>query len=236
MKDYERIRYAVAHTQVIRPPEQLLATFGQTNIHYYLLTEPTYSEFEDERAAPETVIREGMVLVEQPKLITPFYMQRLEGFGDEARRYFDMIAENLGPNTPGLLYTYKNKPGDLSILSGNLSTVAERINSDIIERKEKKAAIIRGLDEMWDVSLFKFIYELTDNSIKQNILELRQQGLMTLDNKGIPVETRVRIEKLFGQLQKGEISPSVIKAELDRWDVFDEYQDRFFAVFRKNLQ
>ena len=40
----ERIKYVVEHTEVIRPPKQSLATFGTTNIGYYLLTVPAYAE------------------------------------------------------------------------------------------------------------------------------------------------------------------------------------------------
>lgn len=233
MQDYSHhIKQAISHTQVIRPPEQLLATFGQTSIHYYILTEPIYTAIEDGSSSPETVLRQGIVVAEQPKLVTPFYLQRLEGFGDQAQEYFNMIAESIGPNAPGLLYSYKNEPGDLSILSGNLPEVAERINSDIIKRDEKKAAIIRGLDDIWDVSLFKFIYDLTESSIRQNILELHQKGYLSIDKRGITVETRVRIERLFGQLRNGEIDPIILKSELDRWDIFNEYQDRFFSTIR----
>lgn len=235
MNEMERIQLAVAHTQVIRPPEELLATFGQTNIHYYLLTEPSYTELQEPSAAPETVLREGRVLAEQPKLVTPMYMQRLEGFGEEARRYFDMVASHLGPNAPGLLYTYKNEPGELSILSGNLPTVAERINTDITARGEKKAAIIRGRDELWDVSLLKFIYQLTENSVSRNVYELKAHGLLGVDRRGVPTEARVKLEEMFIKLQEGNLDPSAVKAELDRWNLFEEYQDRFFAALRKTL-
>ena len=232
MNEWERIWRAAVHTQVIRPPQQLLATFGQTNIHYYLLTEPAYKELE-ESSSPETVLREGHVIAERPQLVTPMYMKKLEGFGEDAKRYFDMMAQSRGPNAPSLLYTYKNEPKDTSILSGNLPSVAQRINSDINDRGEKGATIIRGLDEMWDVSLFKFIYELTERSIGQNVSELQQHGLMVIDERGLPAEARMRIEQMFWEVGLGERDPSALKAELDRWELFNEYQDRFFDLIRR---
>ena len=232
MNEWERIWRAAVHTQVIRPPQQLLATFGQTNIHYYLLTEPAYKEI-DESGLSETVLREGRVIAERPKLVTPLYMKKLEGFGDDARRYFDMMMQRHGPNAPGLLYTYKNEPKDTSILSGNLPSVAQRINDDINDRGEKGATIIRGLDEMWDVSLFKFIYELTEQSIGQNVSELQQHGLMGIDERGLPAEARMRIEQMFWEVGLGELDPNALKTELDRWGLFDDYQDRFFELIRK---
>jgi hypothetical protein len=232
MNDPERIKRAVNHTHIIRPPQQLLATFGQTNIHYYLLTEPVYADLEA-NPLPETVLREGRVIAERPRLVTPLYMKKLEGFGEDAYRYFEMMMQRHGPHAPGLLYTYKNEPKDLSILSESLPSVAEKINADINERGEKTATIIRGLDEMWDVSLFKFIYELTENSIGQNVSELQRHGLMGIDNRGLPAEARMRIEQMFWEVSRGELDPGTLKAELDRWDLFNEYQDRFFSVIRR---
>ena len=72
----ERIEYAALHTEIIRHPRQHLATFGVTNIYYYLVTEPTYSEIYNENN--ETVIREGRVIAERPKIVTPYYLTHLE--------------------------------------------------------------------------------------------------------------------------------------------------------------
>ncbi|AKG53474.1 hypothetical protein DGWBC_0804 [Dehalogenimonas sp. WBC-2] len=223
---------AVAQTYILKPPQQLLSTFGQTNIHYYLLTEPVYSELEPQ-APPETVLREGHVIAERPKLVTPLYMQRLEGFGADAQRYFQMMAQRHGDHAPGLLYTYKNEPKELTILADALPTVAERISAEVISRAEPRTAIIRGLDEMWDVSLFKFIYELTERSLSNNVFELQQRGLMGVDNRGLPNEARMRIEHMFWQVRRDELDPSVLKTELDRWDLFEDYQDRFFDLIRQ---
>ena len=44
METEERIQYVIEHTEIVRPPKQTLATFGITNIYYYLVTEPVYSE------------------------------------------------------------------------------------------------------------------------------------------------------------------------------------------------
>jgi hypothetical protein len=49
----KRIEQAVMNTEIIRAPRQNLYTFGTTNIYYYLVTEPAYSDFSK---AAETVI------------------------------------------------------------------------------------------------------------------------------------------------------------------------------------
>jgi len=104
----EQIKRAIERTEILRAPRQNLATFGSTNIYYYLVTEPVYSDFFGN--TPETVIREGRVIAERPRIVTPYYLSRLEGFSASAKKYFEMLMNNYGPSTPGLLYHYRNEP------------------------------------------------------------------------------------------------------------------------------
>jgi hypothetical protein len=226
----ERIRDAVKHTEILRPPKRSLATFGPTNVYYYLVTEPAYAELVE--ATTETVVREGRVIAERPKIVTPYYLSHLEGFSSEARKYFETLIQTHGPNAPGLFYTYKNEPKELNIISDNLLAVVEKINQEIDKRGDPLASIIRGQDELWDVSLMKFIYEMTRSSLPDNLTQMGRRGLLDIDAKGIPADVRIRIEKLFESAHKGDIEPRELKDELDRWGVFDQYEDRFFALFK----
>jgi len=229
--DDERIRYAVEHTEILRPPRQSLSTFGTTNIYYYLVTEPAYSELV--KNVTETVVREGRVIAERPRIVTPYYLSRLEGFSSEARRYFEALIRIHGPDVPGLFYTYKNEPKELNIVSDNLLSVVNKLNEEIDKRGDPLASIIRGEDELWDVSLMKFIYEMTRSSLQNNLMQLGSRGLLDIDASGIPVDARIRIEELFRKVSKGESEPRELKAELDRWGLFEEYEDRFFNIFKK---
>jgi len=226
-----KIRYAVSHTKILRPPEQTLATFGITTIHYYLLTEPVYLEEEEE--ADETVIREGSVIAQRPRVVTPNYMNKLEGFGPNAKKYLKEIARQIGSNAPGLFYNYKNEQKVLNIVSSSLTVVADKISAEIDERGEKLTAVIKGEDELWDVSLLKFIYELTANSMTGNLMQLGSRGLLRVDADGIPMDARMRIEEHFSSVIRGDSSPAELKDELEQWNLFEEYQDRFFRLFKK---
>jgi len=227
----ERIREAVAKTEVLRTPRQTLFTFGRTAIDYYLLTEPAYSELTG--GTNETVIREGRVLAERPRIVTPHYLSGLEGFSGDAQQYFDALMEEYGPHMAGVLYTYQNEPREMNIVSNNLPEVVDRLNADIDRRGDPLAAIIKGPDELWDVSLVKFIFELTHRSLVGNINEMGARGLFRMDARGVPADARLRIEELFRQAAHGEVPPSVLKEELDRWGLYDEYEDRFLSIFRK---
>ena len=229
--DDERIADAVKHTEILRPPRQSLAAFGSTNIYYYLVTEPAYSELV--KGAAETVIREGRVITEKPRIVTPYYLSRVEGFSPNAKRYFEMLLRAHGPDAPGLFYTYKNEPKELNIVSDNLLSVVNKLNAEIDKRGDPLASIIRGQDELWDVSLIKFIYEVTRSSVQDNLLQMEARGLLDMDASGVPSDARARIEELFKRISRGENEPRELKAELDRWGLFDEYEDRFLALFKK---
>ncbi len=228
--DNDRIEYAARHTEVLRHPRQHLSTFGVTNLYYYLVTEPVYSELVSDIG--ETVIREGRVIAERPKIVTPYYLSRLEGFSSEARRYFEALLKMHGADTPGLFYTYKNEPKGLNIVSDNWPVVVNRLNDEIDRKGDPLASIIKGQDDLWDVSLLKFIYDITSRSIQNNISQLGARGLLDMSHGGIPVGARQRIEELFEQVARGECQNYELERELHHWGVFEEYQDRFFSIVR----
>jgi hypothetical protein len=227
----ERIMAAVNATKIIRLPKQSLATFGTTSIYYYLITEPVYSGFAGSKN--ETVIREGRVIAEKPKIVTPYYLTHLEGFGAGAKRYLEMLTETIGAYTPGLLYCYRNEPKELNIVSERPIVVIDKLNADLDRKGDPLVSIIRAEDELWDVSLMKFIYEITRNSIGSNVREMGERGLFNIDAAGVPAEARMQIDELFARVGRGNADPAGLKIEIDRWGLWDEYQDRFLAMFRR---
>ncbi len=228
--DSDKIEHAARHTEILRHPRQHLATFGVTNVYYYIVTEPIYSELVKD--VSETVIREGRVIAERPKIVTPYYLTQLEGFSYDARRYFEMLLRMHGPDTPGLFYTYKNEPKELNIVSDSWPVVVDRLNEEIDKKGDPLASIIKGQDELWDVSLLKFIYEITTRSMPENIAQLGSRGLLGMSHGGVPVGARQKIEEMFQQVAMGEIKAYELERELNHWGVFEEYQDRFFTLVR----
>jgi hypothetical protein len=230
MESEEKITSAVINTHIVRAPKQTLATFGITNVYYYLVAEATYNELMN---SSETVIREGRVIAERPKIVTPSYLSRIQGFSPEARKYFEMLMTEYDPNSPGLIYAYRNEPKELNVVSDNVVSVIEKLNMEIDQKGDPLTSIIKGEDMLWDVSILKFIYEITQRSVGDNVRQLNNRGLLKIDSSGLPADARIRIETLFEMVDKGEIEPSELKTELDRWNVFEEYQDRFLSIFKR---
>src|SRR4030065_50511 len=52
----------------------------------------------------------------------------------------------------------------MDIVSGSLELVAKNIAGDIEKKKDPYSAIIKGIDEFWDVSLSKFIQDIISES------------------------------------------------------------------------
>ena len=219
----ERIRHAIEHTEVVRPPEQSLATFGTTNIYYYLVTELMESA---------NVVREGRVIAARPKIVTPSYLINLEGFGEQGRRFIEMMAERY-PHEPGVFYTYKNEPKEMSIASEPIEEIVGKINHRIDSQHDPLSAIIKGVEELWDVSLLKFTYELTKSSVYGNVAEMERSGLLRVDAAGVPQDTRNYIEELVEKTRRDPSRAPELVTELRRWGLFDEYQDRFLSLFKK---
>lgn len=219
----EKIEYAIKYTEVVRPPKQQLATFGATNIYYYLVTELTEWVI---------VVREGRVIAARPKIVTPSYLVNLEGFSPQAKRFIEMMAERY-PHEPGIFYSYKNEPREMNIVSEPINAVIDKINQRIDDQRDPLSAIIKGVEELWDVSLLKFTYELTRNSLSRNVAELEKSGLLCTDAAGIPKDARNYIEELFEKTKRNPSWATELAAELKRWGLFDEYQDRFLSLFKK---
>lgn len=231
MENDDRIKEAIERTEILRAPKQSLYAFGTTSIYYYLVTEPAYSELVKD--ASETVIREGKVIAERPKIVTPYYLNNLEGFSPEARRYFRALVDEYGSDIRGLYYTYRNEPKEFNIVSDNLRSIVDKLNAEIDRRSDPLTAIIKGEDALWDVSLMKFIYEITRSSVPDNLRQMGGRGLLGIDSAGIPADARANIEEFFRQVARGECEPGKLRDELEHWGLFEEYQDRFLDIFKK---
>lgn len=233
MNTYPDWLRAVEQTYVVKFPQQHLATFGITNIDYFVVTEPIYKAMDSSKKNLEAVVRKGRVIAEKPSLITPTYALNLKGFSDSAYEYMRHVSQAYGPNSPGLLYEYKNDSGNLEIVSGSPAEVANRISSRLVEQKNDLSVVMVGIDEFWDVALLKFIYEFTASSAAFNAKEMRSGGLFEPRDSagGIPQAAVNQIEEMFKSVHMGG-SPETLKSELDKWGVFGFYQDRFLNMFK----
>jgi hypothetical protein len=221
METDDRVRYALQNTELVRAPQQSLASFGSSVVDYYVVTE---------LVGNASVVRDGKVIAERPRIVTPAYLVNVEGFSEQARRYIAMMARD-HPHDSGIFYRYKNEPKGMNVVSEPVKQVISKLSSQIEEERNPLSTIIRGVEEMWDVSLLMFIYELTTKSVSTNVAEFNRRGFLDIDSGGVPQGARDYIEELFEQAGRNLARAPELVAELNRWGLFGEYQDRFFALF-----
>ena len=223
METDDKIKYALEQTELVRAPRQELETFGSSVIDYYVVTE---------LVGNLSVVRDGKVFAERPKIVTPAYLVNVEGFSEQAKRYIAMMAQER-PYESGIFYRYKNEPGGMNVVSEPIKQVINKLSSQIEEEHNPLSTIIRGVEELWDVSLLMFIYELTSKSARTNMAEFNRRGFLDIDSSGVPQGARDYIEELFEKASRNLSRAPELVVELNRWGLFPEYQDRFFALFRR---
>ncbi|MGM0410084.1 MAG: hypothetical protein ACQEQF_04900 [Bacillota bacterium] len=239
----KRIKEALEETEILKKPDKLISSSESTKMHYYVLTEPVYLEAFPEEG-PETRIREGWISWDKPKLLTPDYLINMEGFSEDAKKAMKLLAKE-NPDSAGLLYkmNYKQQRNDSRTISQSIKKTAAKIEEDFDESSELINVIIKGVDELWDVSLMKFVQEFIIKSAAENQMpDYKNKGYLSNNKKGNPVVTRnldglpqaanEEIEEMFLKVKKGDLDPSVLKKELDRWGVYRQYEDRFLDLFR----
>ena len=176
-------------------------------------------------------MRHGKVTAERPQIVTPFYLSSLfRGFehGEEFARY---LSESYGSGSPGLMYSYRNDLKDTSVVSDSLPAVAGRLAEELERDGRTLAAVIKGVDLMWDISWPssssrspRHLWAATSRSWPERPAGDGlgpAQGCSCPDRRDVPG---------CGQ---GRAAPQLLKAELDRWGVFKEYEDRFLDMFRR---
>ncbi len=244
MEEKKRILSALEETEILKFPDKLISTSQSTTLHYYVLAEPYYLEAL-ENEGHETRIREGKITWDKPKLLTPGYILTMEGFSEEAKKAFQIMARQ-NPDMAGLLYkmNYKKESIRTVTVSKTIEATYDRIKDDLKETGGTLTAVVKGVDELWDVSLMKFVQELiVKSAYSSQIPYYEERGHLSTDERGnsvvtrnlegLPIAATEEIEMMFERVKEGNLDPSKLKQELDRWGVYKAYEDRFLDLFRK---
>jgi hypothetical protein len=125
-----------------------------------------------------------------------------------------------------------------------------------IENPKASAAVLEGLSKILDLpinlaplkeqaqGMENEINKLLDylklgppgqsSPISDDEVELIKKTLSQLTK--LPVSVKEKIEKLFEESRLDIAKANELKAELDKWNVYKEYEDKFLDLFRKNKE
>ena len=167
-------QYAIENTRVILAPEKQIATFGSTSFRFYLI-----SELMDQ--VNEIRVRDGRIHAERPQILTPEHYCRLllEGFGDKAARYVEMLRERTR-DMAVLRYGFQFRKTDVveNRVRDTMEAVVERTRRQVEHSEEPLSAVIQGVDDAWEVCLLKFTIDLIERSSGDNLGDFRRRGLV----------------------------------------------------------
>lgn len=217
--------YAVNNTEILLMPARRLETFGATILNYHML-----SELMD--TVNQVRIREGRIQAFRPQIITPSHFSNLllDGFGKPAEEYASWLQEH-AQDLRILQYGFTIKKEEINehIVSNNIKTVAEEVQKTVKAKDDAFSAVVVGVDNPWEVCLLKLMVDVIRNSAPGNVRDLQRSHMLDVD-KGVPRAIRIEIEEGFSAAAK---NPSLVKSlgkKLQRYGLFEEYEDRFFAL------
>ena len=168
------IQYALENTRVVRPPQQRLATFGTSLLSYYLVTE-------DMDSVNRSRVREGQIHAERPQIMSPSYFAKLmlEGFGDKAQEYADVISSNAQQFT-FLKYGFWFKKTEIRTyeVHESVELVTDKIMGEVEKQNNPLAGVIHGVDDGWEICLVKFMMDVINESKSGNFGDLRDRGML----------------------------------------------------------
>ncbi len=157
-------------TAVVEMPKHRISTFGHTRIKYFFISEVP--------ALPDrSRVREGLVIAESPKIITPELLRdRFEGFGDDSEEFDRWMSEQYGQSFRGLQYKFRNEFHSAKVEYLPLAALRDNIRKTLVTEELQRSALIQGPDASWQVSLMKFVVDECMRSFSENIRNLDEHG------------------------------------------------------------
>jgi hypothetical protein len=222
------IWYALANTEVLLPPTKRLETFGTTVINYHLISEKM-------DAVNEVRIREGRVHAEKPQVLTPAYFERLllDGFGEEAQDYVQWLRSNFQDLT-FLKYGFRFRKEEIqeSTIHEDFKTAAARVTTFVKTQGDPLTAVIKGVDDAWEVCLLKFTTDIIRKSVPDHVNDFRKRKLFD-EIEGVPLAVRHELESDFESAGSDSSKVKALGNKLQHYGVFENYEDRFYELVRR---
>ena len=156
----------------------------------------------------------------------------LDGFGEEASRYIEWLREH-EKDVHILQYGYSLRQESFSehVVTDQLKAVVDRVEQDVKTKDDPLSAIVVGVDDSWDVSLVKLFYEIVQQSAGTNMRQMQKRRLF----ERVGGLMRVVHDELEADFLAASRDSSLIPRlgqKLQQHNVFEEYQDRFFALVK----
>jgi len=217
--------YALQHTTLLKGPQQQLETFGTTRVHYHLISELMDS-------VDQVRVREGVLNAARPQILTPDHMTStdMEGFEDEESGHFLSWLRENQPNLRFLHYGFSLSKQEVkdTVLTNSIEQVEENVLAEVEQQNNSISAVLRGVEQPWEVCLMKLMMELVEKSAPAHMKEMQQRNLIPNPNRA-----SLEIEAEFEAAAKDRSRIPYLQKRLRELGVFEQFQDRFFQLVRE---
>lgn len=226
----DNIWYASNLTQIVLKPRQSIEAFGQTRVKYKLVSE----RMDDPN---RSVVREGIVYSERPLILTPehFAEQMLENFGIKAREYANVLVK-MGELSRMLKYGLCFRKDEVSSneVSEPLAKLVPKLKEEMETADDSLTTLIIGDDQLWEVSLLRFMVDYVQQSLPSNVEELHghpETGRLLNPMGALQDE----IEMDFMNARRDQAKIHALASKLKKHQLFEQYEDRFYALVTGKL-
>lgn len=166
--------YAIENTKVLHEPDRRIDTFGSTQFEFQLV-----SELMDK--ANVTRVRFGSIQADKPLIMKPEGMEdwNFEGFGAEGAAFGEWMKDRF-KHLAILKYGFDFKRSEVTeeLVHEPLELVCDRLKEDMRISGNPMRAIIQGVDDTWEISLMRFMFEMIARSHNINIFDFKRRGLL----------------------------------------------------------
>ncbi|GDX93777.1 MAG: hypothetical protein ACK5TG_13085 [Planctomyces sp.] len=169
-EQFRRLREAWSRVRIERPVQTGLFTFGDSDLHYFLVTSS-----ETEKLVR---IRRGSITISRARIITP------ENMHPELRNFFEEqedagFIEFLMSRTAAFSnMRLTNQAGPESIVTDTIEEAVARLNRQLDSEDEDQIAVLSAPAEMAGFAVFRYASERIISSAPDNIQELRERGFL----------------------------------------------------------
>jgi hypothetical protein len=167
------LQYAFEVTNVVKEPDRRIDTFGSTQFHFILLTEPMDT-------VGQVRLRTGNIVAEKPSILRPESMAEFDfdGFDDAMAAKFRSFLEDISHKVAFLQYGFQFRKTNVE--ENILHEPLEQVQAKIVEETKYAAdtAVIVGVDDAWELCLLKFTMEMVQKSHGINIFDLKRRRLL----------------------------------------------------------
>ena len=166
-----RFRNAWESIQIARDVEYSLFTFGDSDLPYYLVSEP-------ENPGDMVSVQRGDVNIARPMILTP------DNAHPEFRDFFDdtdgsQFIEFLLSRTAAFSnLKMTNRCGPVKLVSDSVEEIVAKLNRQLDDEEEDRVAILTAPASLGGLAVLRYTTERVLSSAPGNVQELRERGFL----------------------------------------------------------